>query len=515
MSPPDDPAPAPASPLPWRDEAALVEALQSAGTSVWEWDIATDELRGIGRCEQMLGYPVDVNARTQADWDRFVHPDDRPAVDRAYEAHAAGRSPRYEATYRARAADGRWRWLVEVGRIVSRAPDGRPLRMVGTISDINERRLAEQHRDQLRERLEEIARSVPGMLFQMEQTPSLKRFTYASDRSLDLLGVTPGELLADLAVYESMRLLDRAAEESLRQIDPERSSGPWITEYPVQRRDGAVRWIRVTAISQHQPGHTLWHGYMEDVSERREFDAMRQRVAGATAANRAKTEFLSHMSHELRTPLNAVLGFAQLLEMDERDPLSDGQRQRVARIREAGLHLMDMIGDLLDLARIESGQLALDIAPVTLLAVVQECCEMLAPAASARPVQLELPAPDPAMTWQALADRTRLRQVLLNLLSNAVKYNRPDGRVTVTISRDGARLRTRITDTGWGIAADDLQGLFQPFNRLGHARSGIEGTGIGLAVSRGLAEMMGGTIEVDSQAGVGTSFTLVLQAAGD
>jgi PAS domain S-box-containing protein len=499
----------------WSDGDPFVEALVSAGTAVWEWDVESDEIRGAGRAEQMLGYPPTTRAATQAEWDRFIHPDDRRIVDAAFDAHVLGGAARYDVEYRARTADGRWRWLQERGRVIERDPAGRPRRMVGTISDVTERREAQERQAHLGKRLEEIARNVPGMLFQMEQSHGLKRFTYASDRAVEVLGVTPQQLLDDVNAFESRRLLDDAAIASLERIDPAASAGPWVTEFPVHRGDGAVRWIRITSTSLLAGERVLWNGYLEDVTERRELEAMRQQVAEANAANRAKTEFFSRMSHELRTPLNAVLGFAQLLEIDAREPLGETQRQRVARIREAGGHLVEMIGDLLDFARIEAGQLPLDIGPVTLAPLVIECCDMLAPAAAARDITWDLPAaaatdaPQPVV----LADRTRLRQVLLNLLSNAVKYNRPGGRVEVRAEAGVGQWRIAVADTGIGIAPESIGALFQPFNRLGHERSGIEGTGIGLAVSRGLAAMMSGTLEVRSTPGVGSVFTLVLPAA--
>jgi PAS domain S-box-containing protein len=502
---------------PWTGEDPFVEALVGAGTALWDWNVVTDELRGVGPVEQMLGYPIGAAVRTHAEWDGFVHPDDMAQLEAAYQSHVRGESRRYEVTYRARTASGGWRWMLERGRVVQRAPDGQPQRAVGTISDITKQHEARELQAGLGDRLEEIARNVPGVLFQMEQTPSRKRFTYVSDRCADVLGLEPQALLASVDAFESRRLLDAAATASLQRIDPVSSRGPWVTEFPMRRGDGAVRWIRITSTAQRVDERTLWNGYMEDVTERRELEAMRQQVAEATAANRTKSEFLSRMSHELRTPLNAVLGFAQLLELDAREPLGPAQRQRVARIREAGDHLVAMIGDLLDFARIEAGQLTLDLAPVALMPVVIECCDMLAPAAAARELRWDLPGMAAAgdLGPVARADRKRLRQVLLNLLSNAVKYNRDRGCVEVRIERSPGTWRIAVADTGPGIAPEAIGSLFQPFNRLGHERSGIEGTGIGLAVSRGLAEMMGGGLEVRSTPGRGSVFTLVLPVADD
>jgi signal transduction histidine kinase len=222
------------------------------------------------------------------------------------------------------------------------------------------------------------------------------------------------------------------------------------------------------------------------------------------------------MSHELRTPLNAVLGFSQLLEIDRTDSLSEGQRRRVRLIREAGEHLLRMIGDLLDLTRIESGSLQVQIDAVPMRALAEEAVDMLRPQAESAQVRVTLQIKGQALA--ASADRTRLRQVLLNLLSNAIKYNRVGGSVDLLIApappaEGRACLSIQLKDTGLGIEAADLPHLFEPFNRLAQARGGIEGTGIGLTVTRALVTLMQGHIQVSSHRGVGSTFTVTLPRA--
>jgi signal transduction histidine kinase len=283
-------------------------------------------------------------------------------------------------------------------------------------------------------------------------------------------------------------------------------------------------WVMGTSSPQREPdGRTVWHGYLQDVTERRELEEARQAAAVAAAASRAKSEFLSRMSHELRTPLNAVLGFAQLLEIDEREPPTEGQRRRLRHIREAGDHLLQMIGELLDLTRIESGTMTLAAEAVPLRSLVEEALTMVQTDADAAQVRLELQLQGPleglAETPRrgdlvAQADRTRLRQVLLNLLSNAIKYNRPGGGVVVLLDRDpSGAVRLQVRDSGQGIAEADLPRLFEPFHRGRQAGGPIDGTGIGLSLSRSLVVLMGGRIEVDSTVGVGSVFTVTLPSA--
>jgi PAS domain S-box-containing protein len=247
----------------------------------------------------------------------------------------------------------------------------------------------------------------------------------------------------------------------------------------------------------------------KDEAERAQADAERARDE-AEQANRAKSEFLSRMSHELRTPLNAVLGFAQLLEMD---PLTPDQQGRVARILKGGRHLLDLINEILDIARIEAGRLPLSTEPVRLSEALREAIDLIRPLAAERGITVQItPASDPHC--YATADRQRLKQVLLNLLANAVKYNHEGGGVTVACTPlpDG-RKRLAVTDTGPGIPADKLGRLFQPFDRLGAETTEVEGTGLGLVLSKGLVEAMGGTISVESKHGVGTTFAVELCGA--
>ena len=228
-------------------------------------------------------------------------------------------------------------------------------------------------------------------------------------------------------------------------------------------------------------------------------------TADADRANQAKSEFLSRMSHELRTPLNAILGFAQLLEMDA---ATDEQQESVGQILRAGRHLLSLINEVLDISRIEAGRLQLSLEPVPLHETVRQAIELVRPSAAESNISVRADTIDEGL--HVLADRQRLQQVLLNLLSNAIKYNRPSGTVTVGCERAEHRVSTHVTDTGEGIAADKLERLFTPFDRLGAEASGVEGTGLGLALSKSLVDAMGGTMRVQSQPGTGTTFSVDL-----
>jgi len=226
----------------------------------------------------------------------------------------------------------------------------------------------------------------------------------------------------------------------------------------------------------------------------------------AERANRAKGEFLSRVSHELRTPMNAILGFTQLLEMDD---LPELQRSNVNRILRAGKHLLTLVNEVLEISRIDAGRLAVELEPVKVAEVIREAAELVQPLIDERKIGLRIEAP-PEAAGTVLADPQKLTQVLLNLLSNAIKYNRENGLVTVAHELHGDQLRISVRDTGSGIPAEFQTRLFQPFERLGADRTKTPGTGLGLALSKRMVELMGGSIGVESVAGEGSTFWIRL-----
>ncbi|PIR19688.1 MAG: hybrid sensor histidine kinase/response regulator, partial [Elusimicrobia bacterium CG11_big_fil_rev_8_21_14_0_20_64_6] len=231
----------------------------------------------------------------------------------------------------------------------------------------------------------------------------------------------------------------------------------------------------------------------------------------AEKANLAKSDFLSSMSHELRSPLNSILGFGQLMESDSPPP-SSSQKESIGQILRAGWHLLKLIDEILDLAKVESGHIPMSREPVSLAEVMLECQGMVESQAQQHGTKLAFPRFD--IPCFVRADRTRLKQVLINLLTNAIKYNRPEGSVVVDFAEgDMERTRISVRDTGAGLSPEKLAQLFQPFNRMGQESSGEEGTGIGLVVAKRLIELMGGVIGVDSAVGKGSTFWFEMKTA--
>ncbi len=284
-----------------------------------------------------------------------------------------------------------------------------------------------------------------------------------------------------------------------------------IYELTYIRKDGS-RFPAVVSVTALRDDYGNIIGYLligTDNSVRNRVElALKDAIAVAEKANLAKSDFLSSMSHELRTPLSAILGFAQLIESGNPAPTLS-QKRSVHQILQAGWYLLELINEILDLALIESGKMSLSQEPVSLREVMQECETMIEPQLEKRSIQITFP--NFATPYFVKADRTRLKQILINLLSNAIKYNRPDGKVMVSFNPVGEeRIRICVEDTGLGLSPEKISQLFQPFNRLGQEANTEQGTGIGLVMTKRLAELMGGAIGVVSTPGEGSTFWVEL-----
>jgi PAS domain S-box-containing protein len=382
---------------------------------------------------------------------------------------------------------------------------GQGVTVSAAIRDITERKRLEAEAKLTAARLASAVESIQDAfaLFDASDHLVLCNSVYRRIIGDTLPGSLTGRSFEELldAWTKDVAFADDEARLKFREERLSSRSEPTVT-FDVQLRDG--RSLRVSDRKTAEGGvvKTIWD-LTEDEQRARE---LRDARAAADLASAAKSEFLSSMSHELRTPLNAILGFAQLLQRDKKEPISERHKGRVTQILDGGRHLLRLIDDILDLSRIEAGGISISVEPVDVVDVIAEVRTTLEPMASRQGIAVMI-EPAAADLPMVAVDRTRFAQILMNFGSNGIKYNRPSGSVTFKVSsprRDVVRVT--VEDTGIGIPADKQAKLFQPFQRAGQEAGPIEGTGIGLVITRRLAQMMLGDVGFRSIAGEGSAF---------
>ena len=435
-----------------------------------------------------------------------LHPDDRERIGKTARNYLARGEGAFEIEFRTVRRDGSTRWVVMRAHVDGGAHA--PRRVLGVAMDVTDHHEAIDALREASRRAAFITHHAGIGVWEASMTGEGGRW---DDRMFELRGLPPGPQVPNRAERMAMVHPDDAA----RVLDSLRATpGSTLTssyEFRVRLPDGSYRWLASrSAVVVDDAGRPIRRvGANWDVTESKNAELARQQAALAVREVEAKSQFLSRMSHELRTPLNAVLGFTQILQIEARRSNSSDQLAKLEHIRSAGDHLLSLINDVLDLSGLESGELRLSMRPVDVAALVAEALPLVHALAEQHGVELEVRGGGGI----ARADPTRLRQVLINLLSNAIKYNRRGGRVVVATGSDGDQTRLVVQDTGRGLGREQLASLFEPFNRFGVEHEGIEGTGIGLTIVKALVDGMGGSIEVRSEPGTGTTFEVRLPAA--
>ena len=482
----------------------------TAGVGLWTIDLDAGSVEWNDQMFRIYGLPSDAGAPPVRRWmGELVHPDDRRGLERDRRLALERGDPTFETEFRVIRPDGSVRCVVCRSRREVR--DGRNM-SYGLHVDVTERRLTEAELRRVHERAT-VATEVAGVA--VWERDLLTQTSHWDAQMYRLRGLSPddprspNELRASTLHPDDRELTLRRFEHFMDK------TGHAEHEFRVCWPDGTVRWLAARGHRvRDEDGQTRrLFGVNWDITERKQAEQALRDKARAEQANRAKSEFLSRMSHELRTPLNAVLGFARLLSDDPEQPPTAVQSARVEHILTAGQHLLALIDDMLDLSNIEAGVFPVASAATALEPVARDALRWIEPVAQRHGVALHAGALS-ATVW---ADPRRLRQVLVNLLSNAVKYNRAGGEVQLQVEaqpRDGQPGWCLVVrDTGRGLSGEQCTRLFEPFNRLGAERDGIEGTGIGLAIVHHLVELMGGAIEVSSRPGEGSEFRVWLRSA--
>jgi len=535
-------------------EARLKLAQQIGKIGNWSWDVVSGKIYWSDEIYRIFGYQP---GEFEPNYDYFLaalHPDDVERVKQSEQA-AAEKGENHSIDHRIILPDGQVRWVHEEAEPVKNSL-GEMTSLHGTVQDISDRIWSEQLQKGNNHILELITKDKPLeeilteiVLYAEKMMPGATGAIMILDDAGDHLRIGAAPNLSDnykneldgIEIGPTTGRCCKAALEGRAFIARDLSTDiHWKDYRELTGKEGLAACFSIPVLASNGDVLGTCDIYYREVMEadadsielvselakfaaiaieqKRSMKALVDAMKEAEEANRAKSLFLSNMSHELRTPMNAIIGFAQLLQM-ETDALDEMQKDNVKEIIAAGNHLLALINEVLDLAKIESGHLEFLIETVSLGEVITECLNLITQLADQRGIEIvficngtKVTATE--MTEQSLqvrADRTRLKQVLFNLLSNAVKYNRDSGRIIISAEKaDNVYARISIQDTGLGIAEEKKSELFKVFNRLGAEHSDIEGTGIGLVITKNIVEMMDGHIGVESELDVGSTFWVEL-----
>ena len=468
-----------------------------AGIGHWMWDEVNDRslfcseglARVFGRTvEQYLA--VTSKPGGELEW---VHPDDWQSF-REKNKQFAKTGENYSSEHRIIRPNGEFRWIRETGAAFKRADDGSAITSVGIVHDITERKLIEKDLLETHDHIQKVLEASPTG-FAISQ-PKNGIIEYANNQLATMMRIPMEQFIGLPASHFYDNPDDR--NQIIKQV--QRGSSVTNNQILFRRTDGSTFWGLMTIKPTVYQGESRFFTWIHDVTD------LKEALEEAEIANRAKSEFLANMSHELRTPLNAVIGFSDTMKEGTFGPLNEKYLEYANDIYNSGQHLLDLVDDILDLAKLEHETIELHFEEVPPKKIIGEIIPIISEMMNDRNIEF-VDLCDGHENVMVLADRTRLKQVLLNLFTNAIKYNTDGGKVLLGCEEEPSGM-TRITieDTGLGIPQPLQPHLFESFNRLGFDDTNIKGTGIGLTISKNLMERMDGRIDFESTEGQGSKF---------
>jgi PAS domain S-box-containing protein len=476
-------------------------AIEGVGDGLWDWNMQTNDVYFSPIWKGMLGYHQDELMNTIDTWQDLLHAEDKASATKTLKAYLNGNTEYYRNEFRLRCKNGLYKWILARGMVINKDDDGKPLRMIGTHSDISLRKETEKQLT--------LSDTALNMINQgVVISDSTQQITWTNKAFEELTGYQQAEILGKTCRFLQGPL---SAPETIKQIkialDKQKNFFGDIINY---RKDGTIFWQELTIlpIVNAQAKLTNFMSISRDITEQKKLESdLRQGQRQAEQANQVKSQFLAMMSHEIRTPLNAILGMQDLLI---NTPLNTQQAEYLKYAAEGGALLLRLINDILDLTKVESGKLALETLDFDAASFIEVCMELLAPKAQEKGLELHTIIAPEVDTWIS-GDPYRFRQIILNLVSNAIKFTEK-GSVTVKLSADSSSDKTclllvEVIDTGIGIPEDLQSGLFEVFVQADPSDTRkYGGSGLGLAISKRLINLWGGQIGLDSTPYVGSRF---------
>ena len=506
-------------------------AMDGSNIGIWDWDIATGTIRVNQRYADMIGYTIDEFKPHISAWQNLVHPDDLPLVTAAFKENLRDNTPQFTVEYRLRHKNGEWKWFLDNGKVLSWDETGKPLRMASILYDISGRKQMEEALRKSEANTRALLTAIPDIILRCRCDGTILDSHIPHTNQLSFFPRSlSGKKIAEVLSPETAEAFFHYIEQGL-PVD----ESIFCFTLPIQ---GKNRYFETRSV-RSGPDEVL--AIVRDITERKqtedeitrymcELEESRDQIAKqahdlahmakertdardqAEAASQAKSEFLATMSHEIRTPMNSIIGMSELLLKTD---LSDAQRDYASAVSSSANNLLEIINEILDFSRIESGNIVIQPDSFDLQTVCEEVAELLMPKITCTEKELVVRCADDIPT-RLIGDVGRIRQILVNLSGNALKFTE-SGYVYIDVeclekSAQKVSLKIKVLDTGSGIPEDKLPLLFQKFSQLDPSPSRrFGGTGLGLAISKSLVEMMGGEIGVESTYGKGSTFWFTLQ----